>query len=400
MHTGDSIVEADFDTPIDRRGTSSEKWDKYQGRDVLPLWVADMDFRSPEAIIAALQKRVAHGIFGYTNPPSELVEVVCSMLRDLYDWAVEPDWLVWLPGLVSGLNIACRAAGQEGDEIITAIPVYPPFLTAPGHANRQLKTIPLVDNGHRWTLDFDRLRNSLTPRTSLFLLCNPHNPVGRAFDEDELSTLAALFEGNDRIICSDEIHCGLILDQNKRHIPLAALSPEIAKRTITLMAPSKTFNIPGLGCSFAVISDHPLRKRFCQAMAGIVPHVNALGFTAALAAYRNGQDWHTALLAYLLENSLLVEETVARLPGLSMHSVEATYLAWIDTRPTGLKDPATFFENAGVGLSDGKYFGEPGFLRLNFGCPRVILKEALGRMSQAMECVKDEIIERQLHERR
>jgi len=389
MHTGDSIVEIDFETPIDRRGTSSEKWDKYQGRDILPLWVADMDFRSPEAVIAALQRRVAHGIFGYTNPPAELVEVVCSMLRDLYDWAVEPDWLVWLPGLVSGLNVACRAAGQEGDEIMTAIPVYPPFLTAPAHANRQLKTIPMIDNGHRWAMDFDRLRSSLTPRTSLFLLCNPHNPVGRAFDADELSTLAALFEGKNRIICSDEIHCGLVLNPDKRHIPLATLSPEIAKRTITLMAPSKTFNIPGLGCSFAVISDRPLRKQFCRAMAGIVPPVNALGFTAALAAYRDGQPWQTALLAYLRKNSLLVEETVARLPGLSMHDVEATYLAWIDTRPIGLDDPAVFFENAGVGLSDGKYFGEPGFVRLNFGCPREILNEALGRMSRAMEALKD-----------
>lgn len=385
MNTGDSTLSVDFDAVIDRRGTSSEKWDKYQGCDILPLWVADMDFRSPEAVITALQKRVAHGIFGYTDPPAELVEVVCSMLKDLYDWAVEPDWLVWLPGLVSGLNVACRAAGQEGDEIMTAIPVYLPFLTAPGHAKRQLKTVPMFDNGQRWAFDFDRLRDSLTPRTSLFLLCNPHNPVGRAFDRDELSTLAALLEGENRIICSDEIHCGLILDSEKRHIPLATLSPEIAERTITLMAPSKTFNIPGLGCSFAVISNRLLRKQFARAMAGIVPPVNALGFTAALAAYRDGQPWQTALLAYLRENSLLVEEAVARLPGLSMHSVEATYLAWIDTRPLGLEDPEGFFEKGGVGLSDGRYFGEPGFVRLNFGCPRVTLKEALERISRAVE---------------
>jgi len=384
-HPGDSTLRVDFDTPVERRGTSSEKWDKYAGRDVLPLWVADMDFRSPAAVIAALQHRVAHGIFGYTNPPCELVEVVCSMLRGSYHWAVEPDWLVWLPGLVSGLNVACRAAGQAGDEVMTAVPVYPPFLSAPGYANRELKTIPMIGNGNRWAMDFDRLRNTLNPRTSLFLLCNPHNPAGRAFDADELTTLAGRFEGKDRIICSDEIHCGLILDPDKRHIPLAALDPEIAERTITLMAPSKTFNIPGLGCSFAVISNRPLRKRFRQAMAGIVPQVNALGFTAALAAYRDSHEWHAALLAYLRGNSLLVEEAISRLPGLSMHSVEATYLAWIDTRPTGLKDPAAFFEDAGVGLSDGKYFGEPGFVRLNFGCPRVILKEALQRMSQAME---------------
>ncbi len=380
-----SIEQPDFDTPVDRRGTFSEKWDKYKGRDILPLWVADMDFRSPDAVIQALEQRVAHGVFGYTDPPDELVEVVCSMLWDLYSWSVEPDWIVWLPGLVSGLNVACRAAGSEGDAIMTAVPIYPPFLTAPGHANRQVKTIPMIDRGNRWIMDLDCLRDTLTPRTSLFLLCNPHNPNGRAFDADELYALAERFAGNDRIICSDEIHCGLILDPDKRHIPLASLSPEIAARTITLMAPSKTFNIPGLGCSYAVISHRPLRKRFRQAMAGIVPPVNLLGFTAALAAYRDSSAWHVVLLNYLRQNSLLVEETISGLPGLSMHSVEATYLAWIDTRPTGLKDPAAFFEDAGVGLSDGKYFGVPGFVRLNFGCPRSILQEALRRMAKAME---------------
>jgi len=385
IRSGNSSLTQDFDTVIDRRGTASEKWDKYEGRDILPLWVADMDFRSPEAVIQALQQRVAHGVYGYTDAPRELLEVVCSMLRDLYSWSVEPDWIVWLPGLVSGINVACRAAGRDGDEIVTAVPIYPPFLTAPGNANRQVKTIPMVDTGSRWIMDLDRLGSVVTSRTSLFLLCNPHNPNGRAFDADELSALAEGFAGKDRIICSDEIHCGLILDSDKRHIPLATLSPEIAERTITLMAPSKTFNIPGLGCSFAVISHRPLRKRFRQAMAGIVPPVNALGFTAALAAYRDSSEWHAALLDYLRENSLLVEEAITHLPGLSMHSVEATYLAWIDTRPTGLSAPAAFFENAGVGLSDGKYFGEPGFVRLNFGCPKSILKEALRRMSRAME---------------
>jgi len=380
-----STLIPDFDIPIDRRGTSSEKWDRYEGRDILPLWVADMDFRSPEPVIKALHQRVDHGVFGYTDPPRELLEVVCTMLLDLYSWSVEPDWIVWLPGLVSGLNIACRAAGQEGDEILTAVPVYPPFLTAPGHANRRLGTIPMISDGSRWIMDLDALRDRLTPRTSLFLLCNPHNPCGRAFEPAEPFELAERFAGNDRIICSDEIHCGLLLDSSIRHVPIAALSTEIAERTITLMAPSKTFNIPGLGCSFVVISDPLVRKRFRRAMAGIVPPVNLFGYAAALAAYRDSSVWHAALLKYLRTNSSLVEETISRLPGLSMSSVEATYLAWIDTRSAGLKNPASFFENAGVGLSCGKYFGAPGFVRLNFGCPRSILGEALRRMSQAME---------------
>jgi cystathionine beta-lyase len=382
---GSNTFSIDFDTPIDRRGTSSEKWEKYEGRDILPLWVADMDFRSPDAVITALHKRVAHGVFGYTDPPRELVEVVCTMLWDHYSWSVEPDWIVWLPGLVSGLNVACRAAGNVGDEIMTAVPIYPPFLTAPRNANRKLLTIPVVEDKQRWLLDFDRIRNSLTQKTSLFLLCNPFNPVGRVLDKNELASLAEIFSGKDRVICSDEIHCGLILDTDKRHIPIATLDPSIADRTITLMAPSKTFNIAGLGCSFAVISNNQLRKRFYKAMAGIVPPVNALGFTAAIAAYSDGHAWHKELLNYLRKNSLFVEETIARIPGLSMNHVEATYLTWIDTRSTGLEDPATFFENAGVGLSDGRYFGGPGFLRLNFGCPRVILEEALRRMASAVE---------------
>jgi cystathionine beta-lyase len=377
----------DFDTPIDRRGTSSEKWGKYEGRDILPLWVADMDFRSPDAVIKALQERVAHGVFGYTDPPLELVEVVRSMLWDLYSWSVEPNWIVWLPGLVSGLNVACRAVGREGDEVMTAIPIYPPFLTAPGNANRKLLTFPVLDDKQRWLLDFDRFRNSLTPKTSLLLLCNPFNPVGRVLEKQELTKLAEIFEGKERIICSDEIHCGLILDADKRHVPIATLDPSIAERTITLMAPSKTFNIPGLGCSFAVISNGKLRKRFYKAMAGIVPPVNALGFTAAIAAYRNGHSWHEALLNYLRGNSLFVKEAIAGISGLSMNHVEATYLAWIDARSTGIDDPASFFENAGVGLSDGKYFNGPGFVRLNFGCPRVILVEAMKRITRAIESI-------------
>jgi cystathionine beta-lyase len=373
-----------FDTIIDRSNTSSEKWDRYKGRDIIPLWVADMDFRSPPAVIEALHERVDHGIFGYTHAPQELEQAVCAMLAREYDWLVEKEWLVWLPGLVCGLNVACRAVGDKDDEVLSFTPVYPPFMSAPPLSGRSLVKLPLRLHAGRWEWDITELERAITPRTRLLMLCNPHNPVGRAWSRDELMHLAEVAERHNLAICSDEIHAGLILDEEKRHIPMAALSPEAARRTITLQAPSKTFNIPGLGCSFAVISDPELRRAFRRAMGRIVPHVNTLGYTAALAAYRNGEEWRRELITYLRGNRDLVTKEVGTMPGLAMTHVEATYLAWIDARQSGIENPARFFEEAGVGLSDGADFDAPGFVRLNFGCPRPLLAEALGRMRKAL----------------
>lgn len=374
----------DFDQIIDRGETSSLKWERYRGRDILPLWVADMDFRSPPAVVDALRQRVAHGIFGYTLAPKELYEAIIGHLAGDFGWRIEAEWIVWLPGVVTGLNASGRAVGEAGDDVLTLTPVYPPFLTAPGLSGRNTLAVPLADDGERWTLDMDRIENAITPRTRLFLLCNPHNPVGRVFDERELGQLADLCERRGIIICSDEIHYGLVLDRGRRHIPTASLSPETASRTITLLAPSKTFNIPGLGCSFAVIPSPELRQRFARVIDGIVPHVNALGYTAALAAYRDSRQWHHELLDYLRANRDLVEESVGRMPGISMRHVEATYLAWIDCTKLERENPAAFFEEAGVGLSDGKSFGGRGFMRLNFGCPRALLQESLHRMENAL----------------
>jgi cystathionine beta-lyase len=375
----------DFDRPVDRRGTNSLKWDLYKGKEIIPLWVADMDFRVSPAILSALQAHVDHGVFGYTLVPDELVDVIVRRLATQYTWKIEDDWIVWLPGLVTGINVACRAVGDTGDEVLTTVPIYPPFLTAPGNSSRELITVPLIEKTGGWEFDFDLLERAITPRTRMLLLCSPHNPTGRVFTRDELATLADICERNDLVICSDEIHCELVLDKDRDHIPTANLSAEVEQRTITLMAPSKTFNIPGLGCSFAVISDEQLRRQFLQAMKGIVPHVNALGYTAALAAYRDSRDWHLAMLDYLRENRDSVERFIEAMPGLSMHHVEATYLAWIDTRETGMENPVTIFEEAGVGLSDGKPFGAEGFVRLNFGCSRPVLEEALERMRKVME---------------
>ncbi len=375
----------DFSIPVERRDTASMKWDKYIGRDIIPLWVADMDFCSPPAVIAALQQRIAHGVFGYTIPPESLNTIVVEKLQADYGWQIEPQWLVWLPGLVTGLNVACRAVGRDDDDVMTAVPVYPPFLTAPENSRRRLVKVPLQGKDNRWTFDFDRLESAITPDTRLFILCNPHNPVGRIFSRDELTTLAMICQKHDIIICSDEIHCGLLLDEDKTHLPTSTLDPEVAKRTITLMSPSKTFNLPGLGCAFAVISDEKLRRRFVQAKSGIVPPVNALGFAAAEAAYRDCADWHAGLLEYLRGNRDTVARAIDDIPLLSMAPLEATYLAWIDVRSADLPNPARFFEDAGVGLQDGIEFDGPGFVRLNFGCRRPLLEEALERMSAAIE---------------
>ena len=317
---------------MEQRGAGSAKWDKYQGKDIIPLWLADMDFRSPPAVIEALHQRVEHGVFGYPSVPQDLIAVVCSMLLATYGWEVDPEWLVWLPGLVTGLNVVCRAAAESGEEVLTAVPVYPPFLSAPRLSGRSLATVPLTQAAGSWTFDFEQLEARLTPRTRLFLLCNPHNPVGRVFTREELTRLALICDKHDLIICSDEIHCGLVLDRDKTHVPIATLDPAIARRTVTLMSPSKTFNLPGLGCAFAIIPAGQLRRRFRQAMAGIVPGVNLLGYIAALAAYRDGAGWHEALLAYLRTNRDLVSTAINRMPGLAMGHVEATYLGWIDTR--------------------------------------------------------------------
>ena len=374
-----------FETPIDRRGTAASKWERYAGRDVLPFWVADMEFPSPPAVIEALKARVEHGIFGYTNVPDTLREQIIEHLARDYGWAVQPDWLLWLPGVVPGLNVACRAIGEPGDGVITAVPIYFPFLSAPGNADRQCQRMELVRRGQRWEMDLDGLEAGLDARSRLFLLCNPQNPTGRVYTREELLSLAAVAERHDLIICSDEIHAGLVLDENCRHLPIASLAPEIARRSITLMAPTKTYNMPGLGFGFAVIPDPDLRARFRASASGFMAHVGPLAITAAEAAYRHGAAWREALLLRLRENRDRLQEAVAAMPGLTMTPVEATCLAWIDARGLEVEDPHRFFEDAGVGLSPGAQFGSPGFVRFNFGCAPPMLEEGIRRMQNAIE---------------
>jgi len=378
----------DFDQSIDRTDSDSLKWRKYAGRDILPLWVADADYSSPPEVIAALQARAAHGVFGYGAEPAGLVDTVLATLEREFGWAVDPSWLVWLPGLVSGLSITCRAVGKPGDGVAVMTPVYAPFLKVPQLMERRPETIPLQGNNtDGWSLDQKKFAAGLGERTRLFLLCHPHNPVGRVWTETELGELAEVCLSKRIIICSDEIHNQLILDSGRRHVPLATLGPEVAARTITLLAPSKTFNIAGLGCSLAVIPDESLRRRFTHAMAGIVPHVNVMGLVAAAAAWRHGGSWLAAQLDYLRANRDYLAAHIEKLSGVTMAPVEATYLAWLDISALNLADPMAHFEAHGLGLSDGRDFAGAGHMRLNFACTRATLAEACRRLTAAVSAV-------------
>lgn len=380
----------DFDTPVERRGTDSEKWQRWAGHDVLPLWVADMDFAAPPPVLAALRDRVAHGVFGYAAPDAALTGALVDALAGTCGWQVEPEWVVWLPGLVSGLTVACRAVGQPGDGVLVSPPVYGPFLRVPALVDRRLQAAPLAgDNAQGWRLDPGALASAADARSRLVLLCHPHNPVGRAWRRDELEELAAFAAARDLVVCSDEIHSQLLLEPGRPHVPFAALAPEVAARTITLVAPSKTFNLPGLGCAAAIISDDRLRASFGRAMAGIVPHVNVLGLVAARAAWEHGGPWLAALLEYLRGNRDYLAARVAAMPGLSMAPVEATYLAWLDARPWPVEAPHAHAVAHGVGPSDGRDFGAPGYLRLNFGCPRTTLAAACDRLAAAASAAFD-----------
>lgn len=374
----------DFDTVPDRRDGASSKWEKYGDRDIIPLWVADMDFRTAPCIIDMLSERVRHGIFGYTQPPRELPGVIAKALQRDFNWQIDPDWLIWMPSLVVGLNVVSRAFAKEGEEILTTVPIYPPFLSAPRNAGCVTVTAPLAEAGGTWAWDFDALEQKITPKTRTLLLCSPHNPTGRVWTKEELQDLVAFCDRHDLVLVSDEIHSGLVLDRDKTHIPIASLG-DAAARTVTLLSASKTFNLPGLGCAFAIVSSEQLRAKIQRTMRGIVHHVGALGYFATLAAYRDGKSWQLALLDYLRDNRDLVETRISAMPGLRTWHVEATYLAWIDARGLPVKNPVSFFEDAGIGLYDGALFDAPGFLRLNFACPRSLLVRALDRIQAAID---------------
>ena len=378
----------DFDQIIDRRHTESIKWNWFD-EDVLPMWVADMDFRSPEPVVEALKARVEHGVFGYGWPPKELKGAIQAHLLRRQGWEVAEEALDFISGVVTGFNHAIYSLTEPGDKVMIQTPVYPPFLAAPEEAGRERVINPLIrrEDG-KYEIDFDDFETKAASGVKLFVLCSPHNPVGRVFSREELTRMAEICLANDVLICSDEIHGDLIFSEN-RHIPLARLSPEIAANTVTYFAPSKTFNVAGLSTSIYVAQNEAVREKLQHSMTMLLGHPNIFGTQAALAAYRDGQEWLDEVLVYLEANrDYLVEFVESELPGVAIWKPEGTYLSWLDCRALDLPvSPHEFFlKEAKVGLNEGASFGEDGkgFVRLNFACPRALLAEGLGRMKAAL----------------
>ena len=380
-------MQYNFDDVFDRTGTESSKWHRYPPG-VLPMFVADMDFRSPEPVIAALRERVEHGFFGYGQEQPQFFEVVAARLKRRYGWDVDPEAIVLLPGVIASFNLALKALTKPGESVLVQTPGYGPILSAPDNFALGRDDAPLRRSAAgRYEIDWDAFEAAIRPTTRVFLFCNPHNPSGRVFTRAELERMASICASHGVVVCSDEIHCDLVHAPH-RHTPIASLGAASAANTITLMAPSKTFNLPGLKCSIAVIPDEALRERFLAARAGLVRAVNILGYVATLAAYRDCDDWLAALLDYLDGNRTMVDDFVREhSPAITWAPPEGTYLAWLDCRSMPVEDPAAFFlEAAKVGLSDGANFGDAGrgFVRLNFACPRSMLTEGLGRMRTAI----------------
>lgn len=377
-----------FDTFPNRRNSDSGKWNHYDA-DVLPMWVADMDFVSPQPVLDALKKRVEHGVFGYPGDPLELTEAVQVWIEKHYGWTVEKEAIMLVPGVVTGLNWVCNSLAHPGQGALIQTPVYPPFLYAPANADLEKHESQLtLQTDGSYTIDFDAFEAAIQANTQIFILCNPHNPVGRVFTPEELERLAEICLRKNVIICSDEIHADLIYAPN-RHVPIASLSPEIAKNTVTFIAPSKTFNIAGLESSVAIATNPEIRQQLRRGGRGMSGWVNVMGQTAALAAYRYGEPWLNDLIEYLQGNRDYLYRFVRdEMPGVEMGLPEGTYLAWLDCRKVVNGNPHEFFlEKARVAVNDGATFGNggEGFVRLNFGCPRSMLEEALQRMKKALQ---------------
>lgn len=375
-----------FDQFIPRRGTGSLKWDRRP--DLEPLWVADMDFTSPEPVIKAIQERVSHGVFGYAVPHDGINDAVLNYLKTRHEVSVKVDDIVHLGGLVPAKSLALRAFGSPGDHVMTCTPVYPPFLGVHKDAEMVLDAIPHCSVDGKWQMDFPAMEAAITPRTKVFLFCNPQNPLGRVFSQEEVIQVAEFCERHELILVSDEIHCDLILEEKATPFYSATkLSERFKERVITLLSPSKTYNIAGLGYAYAVIENDSLRRKFNSAKGHTLAEINCISYYAAEAAYNEGEPWRKELIAYLKGNYEFIKEQFAqKLPKVNIPEMEATYLCWMGFSGYNLENPAEFFEKeAGVFLSDGAFFGAKGHCRLNFGCSREYLESNLNKLFKAMD---------------
>lgn len=374
----------DFTSIIDRRQVTTEKWVHYD-EDVLPLWVADMDLAAPPAVVQAIADRAAHPVYGYAHPPASLDDALMAWSQSHYRWTLDRAWLQWLPGVVSALHVAVEALCAPHESVMTLTPIYPPFMSVAEHTGRTTISVPMAppsaDNGQRWGLDIEAMERAITSETRMLLLCHPHNPTGRVWTQAELEALAEFVIAHDLLVCSDEIHCDLILT-GEAHRPLASAVPRIADRVITLWAASKTFNVAGLTCACAVIPNPALRQRFQAGCVGWMPSHNVFGMVATEAAYREGEPWRQALITHLSAQVERIAAYVERWPGVTFIAPESTFLGWLDVSASALgDDPQQYLlAHARVALSDGAAFGCPGFVRINFGTTADQLDAALQRL--------------------
>ncbi len=372
----------------DRHGTGSEKWDQWadkrtaDGREMVPVWVADMDFRSPPEVLEALHARVDHGVFGYTADPPGFAPALADHMARVHGWQIDQDCVVGTPGVVTGLALAARMLTEPDDEILTFTPIYPPFLSLPKGAGRRSLRVALARREGSWEVDFDALQAAVTPKTKMLWLCHPQNPTGMVHSTEELLRIADFAAKHGLQVVSDEIWADLILD-GSQHVPFASLDHPVAESAITLVAPSKTWNIAGLDCAAAILPEASMKARWRPSGGGLVPMVNPLGYAAAEAAWRYGDPWRQKLLGLLRHHMQLVGRAVEQIPGLSWIPPRATYLAWIDCRETGVAHPQAACEAAGLGTSDGQGFAGEGFVRINTACPTPLLEEALRRLANA-----------------
>ena len=388
-------MKYDFDRTIERRHTHSAKWDlageMFGDKDILPMWVADMDFETAPCIVEALKKLAETGIFGYPHRPQSYKDAVKGWMKRRHGWVIEDDWLTYSPGVVTALNLCILAFSHPGDKVIIQPPVYYPFARCIENNGRRVVNNPLKLEGGRYVMDFEDLNKSVSGRTRLMIISNPHNPVGRVWTRDELQNAGEFCIKNDIVLVSDEIHSDLIL-KGHRHIPTASISKDIARQTITCMAPSKTFNLAGLKTSSIIISNPRLRKMYNTMLGNLsIGMDNTFGMAALEAAYNEGEEWLEELLAYLEANmDFAVRYADENIPGVEILPSEGTYLLWMDCRGLGLEGKALdkfTLGKAKLWLDDGPMFGPggEGFQRINIACPRATLEEALGRLEKAVK---------------
>ncbi|MGE7606013.1 MalY/PatB family protein [Peribacillus frigoritolerans] len=391
----DILNKSIFEEQINRENSGSAKWDKnfltslYGREDVLPMWVADMDFPSPEGIQKALMERLNHPIFGYTVPSETVFTEIQSWLKDRHSWQIDTKWISFSSGVVSAIGTTIQAFTNPGDKILLQSPVYTPFFDMIKNNDREVVNSPLIIEKDRFEIDFSDFEDKLKSGVKLFLFCSPHNPGGRVWTKDELLRIGELCEKYDVVIVSDEIHADLF-HSTSRHNPIGSLSEKLADMTVTLMAPSKTFNIAGLQASFLITSNEKLQKQLQKAQTKLAFHgLNIFALTAMEAAYRDGLEWLEDMIGYIEENIKVAEEFIAaEIPSLHVMHPEASYLLWIDCRDLGLTDTEIkdrLIHQGKLALEPGSKYGPggEGFVRMNLGCSRSVLMDGLNRLKMA-----------------